>query len=367
MKKTILFVVILAICSRVFAQDPDVSPTKSEAVDNPIVDAEFIFSSAPFDSCHASTIAQADDGSLVAAWFAGSREGADDVAIWTSRKNVDSNQWTTPVVAGNSDNEDEPCWNPVLFQPSDGPLLLFYKQGRKIAQWQGVLLSSDDFGKTWKDRRVLPEHFIGPVKNKPVELKDGTILCPTSTEHDGWRVHFEFIPALDKTWSRTDAINNDKEYEAIQPSVLFHKDGRLQALCRNKNGNEKLLQTWSDDGGRTWSKLAPTVLPNPCSGTDAVTLKDGRQLLVYNHSNRTTGNRSVLNVAISDDGISWNAVCVLENSPGEYSYPSVIQTRDGLVHIVYTWKRERIKHVTLDPSNCVGAAIIDGVWPDSVQ
>ena len=348
----------LISCASCFADD-----SRSADAGSSVIAREFVFESAPFASCHASTIVEASDGTLVAAWFGGSKEGADDVAIWSSFKEKGDERWSEPKLVGNADDETVPCWNPVLFQPSDGPTMLFYKQGREIAKWQGVLLLSRDGGRTWGERRVLPEFFIGPVKNKPVELVDGSILCPSSTEHDGWRVHFEFIPALDKTWSRTQAINTKEEGGAIQPSVLFHKDGRLQAICRNRNGLGTLWQTWSDDGGRTWSKLTPTSLPNPCSGTDAVTLRDGRQLLVYNHTTTLTGGRNILNVAISDDGIVWRAVGVLENEKGEFSYPAVVQSRDGTVHITYTWKREKIMHVALDPERIVGGEIVDASTP----
>jgi predicted neuraminidase len=101
-------------------------------------------------------------------------------------------------------------------------------------------------------------------------------------------------------------------------------------------------------------------LPNPNSGTDAVTLRDGRHLLVYNH---TAKGRSPLNVAVSTDGDTWQAALVLENEPGEYSYPAVIQTADGLVHAVYTWKRQRIKHVVIDPAKLQLRPIEGGVWP----
>ena len=350
-----LFIFSCAIC---LAAD-----SNSTAANSPVITREFIFDDAPFASCHASTVVETNDGTLVAAWFGGTKEGANDVAIWSSFKEKGDERWSEPKLVGNADDETVPCWNPVLFQPSDGPTMLFYKQGREIAKWQGVLLLSRDGGRTWGERRVLPEFFIGPVKNKPVELADGTILCPSSTEHDGWRVHFESIPALDKTWSRTQAINTKEEGGAIQPSVLFHKDGRLQAICRNRNGLGTLWQTWSDDGGRTWSKLTPTSLPNPCSGTDAVTLRDGRQLLVYNHTTTLTGGRNILNVAISDDGIVWRAVGVLENEKGEFSYPAVVQSRDGTVHITYTWKREKIMHVALDPERIVGGEIVDASTP----
>jgi predicted neuraminidase len=104
-----------------------------------------------------------------------------------------------------------------------------------------------------------------------------------------------------------------------------------------------------------------TSLPNPNSGLDAVTLKDGRHLLVYNH---TRSGRSPLNVAISPNGREWSATLVLENEPGqEFSYPAVIQSGDGLVHITYTWKRRRIKHATLDPAKFELRKMTDGDWP----
>jgi predicted neuraminidase len=133
---------------------------------------------------------------------------------------------------------------------------------------------------------------------------------------------------------------------AIQPTILAHSPEKLQILCRNGGGN-RILTAHSDDAGKTWTKLEPTELPNPNSGIDAVTLADGRHLLVYNH---TTRGRSPLNVAVSSDGKAWQAALALETEPGEYSYPAVIQTSDGLVHVTYTWKRTRVRHVVLDPT-----------------
>jgi predicted neuraminidase len=122
----------------------------------------------------------------------------------------------------------------------------------------------------------------------------------------------------------------------------------MQLLCRSKQ--KRIVECWSDDGGKTWGKMAATVLPNPNSGIDGVSLKDGRALLVYNH---TEAGRSPLNVAMSKDGRTWQAALVLEDAPGEYSYPAVIQTSDGKVHVTYTWKRQRIKHVVLDAEKLV--------------
>jgi len=162
-------------------------------------------------------------------------------------------------------------------------------------------------------------------------------------------------------------VNDGKEIGAIQPSILFHKNGKLEAIGRTRN--DKMFQIWSEDGGSTWGKMALTDLPNPDSGIDAVTLKDGRQLLVYNHNIRTGSNnkgRSPLNVAVSNDGKSWQAALVLEddsNAPSGFAYPAVIQTSDGLVHITYTWERKRIKHVAIDPNKLSLKPIINGNWP----
>ena len=252
-----------------------------------------------------------------------------------------------------------PTWNPVLFQPTTGPLLLFYKVGPSPSTWWGMVMTSADQGRTWSTPRRLPDGVIGPVKNKPVQLRNGDLLSGSSTEHDGWRVHFERSTDNGRTWTVTPPRQRRKQIPAIQPSILFHRNGQLQALGRTQSG--KLFETWSSDEGRTWSPLALLPLPNPSAGTDAVTLRDGRQLLVYNHSGDA---RSPLNVAISTDGRSWQAALVLEDTPGlGYAYPAVIQTRDGLVHITYTWKRERIAHAVINPATLALRPIIDGAWP----
>ncbi|MCI0365613.1 MAG: exo-alpha-sialidase, partial [Phycisphaerales bacterium] len=183
----------------------------------------------------------------------------------------------------------------------------------------------------------------GPIKNKPIELADGTILCGSSTEHAGWTVHFERTKDLGQTWTRTAPLNDPKEFSAIQPTILKHSANKLQALSRTKQGT--VSEIWSNDGGLTWDRMKRTSLPNPSAGIDGVTLKDGRHLLVYNP---TTRGRSPLSVVISKDGTTWTPFATLETAPGEYSYPAVIQASDGKVHITYTWKRERIKHAVLD-------------------
>jgi predicted neuraminidase len=190
-------------------------------------------------------------------------------------------------------------------------------------------------------------------------LADGRLLCGSSTENRGWRVHMEWTSDAGKTWQRTEPLCDGVSQGAIQPTILKHGE-KLQILCRNRTAGP-LWQSWSDDGGKTWSKFELTNLPHPGSGIDGVTLSDGRQLLVYNH---TVRGRTPLNVAVSTDGKKWDAALVLENTPGEYSYPAVIQTPDGLVHITYTWKRQRVKHVVVDPAKLALKPISDGKWPE---
>jgi len=311
----------------------------------------------PTPQCHASTLAETPAG-LVAAWFGGTREGDAGVGIWVAR--CEGGTWTRPAEIADGvqpDGQRLPCWNPVLFQAAGGPLLVFYKVGPNPRGWWGMLKTSADGGRTWSDARRLGEaeaigHLIGPVKNKPVQLAGGALLCPSSTEHDGWRVHFEITRDLGKAWEVVGPIHDGKTFGAIQPTILTHPGGRLQILCRSRQG--VIGQSWSDDGGRTWGPVTAAALPNPNSGIDAVTLADGRHLLVYNHTTRGGGfpsGRAMLNVAVSADGRAWTPVLTLERAEGEFSYPAVIQASDGRVHVTYTYLRQSVKHAVLDPKN----------------
>ena len=329
-----------------------------------VLSSQFIYEDAPFPECHAATIEETPAG-LVAAWFGGTREGDDDVGIWVSLHS--DGKWTEPEEVADGVQHTtlrHPCWNPVLFQQPDGPLQLYYKCGPSPSTWWGMLTESEDQGESWSWPRRLPETIDGPVKNKPVLLENGDLLCGSSTEYDGWTVHFEITPDAGRTWERIGPINSKDEFNAIQPTILQHTDGRLQILCRSKE--ERITTSWSGDNGRTWSKMTATELPNPNSGIDAVSLKDGQHLLVYNHTLRRSGEprrRALLNVALTEDGENWHAALVLENHPAEFSYPAVIQSDDGLVHILYTWKRQRIRHVTIDPSQLELEPITGGRWP----
>ncbi len=313
------------------------------AAQTEIVKSEFIYETAPFPSCHASTIVQAAKGVLVAAWFGGTAESNPDVVVYSSRL-VDGH-WTEPkeVVRGfDRTGKQFACYNPVLFQPTRGPLLLFYKVGPGPQHWWGMMTTSKDGGATWEAPRRLPDGFFGPIKNKPVEIESGELLCPSSTEDQGWTVHFETTRDLGKTWEKTKPLNDPAVIGAIQPSILRLAKGKLRAVGRTQQG--RVFAIDSADNGIDWGPMHLLDVPNPNSGIDAVTLADGRHLLVYNN---TAKGRTPLDVAISEDGEKWRHLLTLESEPGEYSYPAVIQTMDGLVHVTYTWNRKRIKHVVL--------------------
>jgi len=313
---------------------------------------ELLFNNPPFAECHASTIVEINPEKLIVAYFAGTREGNKDVGIWLSTQ--EEGKWSEPVLIADgviSDTLRYPSWNPVLFKAKEGKLFLFYKVGPSPREWWGMVRTSMDDGKTWASPEKLPAGILGPIKNKPVQLADGTILAPSSTEtKTNWKVHIEKSSDLGATWQLI-PVDPETTFDVIQPSILFHTGNKLQILCRSKQN--KVIQAYSEDNGNTWSALSETNLPNPNSGTDAVTLKNGLQVLVYNPTTRGkewSNGRAKLNVAVSKDGKQWTDVAVLEDhSEGEYSYPAVIQTKDGKVHITYTYDRKNVKHVVFEP------------------
>lgn len=314
-----------------------------------VLQSMFIYEQAPYPSCHASTLAETPDG-VVAAWFGGTHEKHADVGIWFARWQGD--HWSTPVEVANGVQHSTlrwPCWNPVLFQVPEGPLLLFYKVGPSPQTWWGMQMASNDGGLTWGRAERLPDQILGPIKNKPLLLPSGELLCPTSEETDErpsrWTVHLERSSDLGNSWSRTGPMNDGLELSAIQPSILLHGDGRLQMLGRTRQA--QLFSIESADQGRSWGQMTLLDVPNNNSGTDALTMRDGRHVLIYNH---TTSGRTPLNIAISDNGKDWTPVLVLEDQPGEYSYPAIIQSADGLLHVSYTWKRERVRYAVIDPA-----------------
>lgn len=316
-----------------------------------VISAKNIFQAGTFEACHASTIVEVIPGIFMAAWFAGSHEGANDVGIWCST--FSENTWSKPfeIVKGfDSLGNQLPCWNPVLFKTRNNTLILFYKVGPNPREWWGNMILSYNNRKNWGEPQKLPEGFLGPIKDKPIQLENGNILCPSSVEskNGDWSVHLEITDGNLSNWKKI-LINKDDSIGVIQPTIIKHPDGELQMLCRSRQN--VIYETWSNDNGLHWSKLESTSLPNPNSGVDAVSLKNGKFILVYNpllHGTEWYNGRNILNVASSKDGKTWKDIYQLENEKeGEFSYPAVIQALDKNIHITYTSRRKTIKHVIL--------------------
>lgn len=367
MKRILSFASALLLLSGLFVH---CSNEQTPASKRAIVAEEFVFDYQLTRDCHASSLIELENGDLLCTWFGGTRESHPDVQIWLSRKPV-GGVWSEPVpVAKAEEDLGGSVFNPVIVQLGGDTLQLFYLSPDIN---DGRVMTSCDGGHSWSASTALDKAFTGPMVNKPLYLADGTILAGASMEGGpGWRIHVERSTDKGQSWTRTEELNDPKQFKLIQPTFLQHADGRIQLLARSggKTPDTKIAQCWSEDGGVSWSEVTNTTLPNNNSAIDAVSLQDGRHLLVYNHSTRedeTCGRkgRGILTVAESEDGVHWNAAAVLEYRTGavQYSYPAMIQTRDGLVHITYSWHRKRIKHVVLDPSKLVTAPIVDGVWP----
>lgn len=336
----------LLLSTSAFAQDHSPSPSP--------VKKEFIYTTAPFPSAHASTLVRLKNGDILAAWFGGAKEGAPDVAIWGARRT--SSGWSAPVLLVREPNV--PCWNPVLFQTRDGKLWLYYKYGRNIREWTGARLVSNDEGKTWSTPEHLPAGLLGPIKDKPLVLADGTIVSGTSIEsYSSWAVWVDRSTDNGATWrhsgpitvpshlisppSTPEPLKSDAEHVTgiIQPALVQLGKKHLRLYARSTRDIGRICIADSFDEGLTWTDAHPIDIPNPNSGIDAVGLRDGRIVLIYNN---TTSGRTPLNLAVSKDGEHFTMFQTLESDPGEYSYPAIIQGQDANLYMTWTWNRKRI-------------------------
>ncbi len=343
-----------------------------------VVFREFIFQDQrPFASCHASTLVVLANNEILVAWFGGSKEGADDVAIWMSR--CVQGKWQSPTKV--ADREGIPHWNPVLFQGQDGTIFLFYKVGHKIKEWQTMVMISEDEGHTWTRPEALVHGDIGgrgPVKNKPIILANGTWIAPASIENDEWNAFVDISCDQGRTWVKSEMVplqrlpsqetssSSTKVASpgdffrgkgVIQPTLWESKPGIVHMFLRSTEGH--IYRSDSRDGGKTWCIAYPVGLPNNNSGIDLVKLDSGILALVYNPIGTNWGPRTPLVVALStDNGQSWREELLLEDEEGEYSYPAIV-ARGETIYITYTWKRKRIAfwQVRLTGSN------LDAVLP----
>ncbi|MDO3412460.1 sialidase family protein [Saccharibacillus sp. CPCC 101409] len=318
----------------------------------------------PFRSCHASTVAVLPGGEAICAWFGGTYEKSKDVAIWLSARS--GKTWSVPRKAADEDGIAH--WNPVLDAAPDG-LNLFYKVGHEIVDWHTRIVRSTDGGDTWSQPIELVPGDIGgrgPVRNKPIRLEDGTLLAPSSVEKrdpanpgkEIWEAFADISTDGGTTWTRSAPVPMELERYVgaqewiarglIQPSLWSEGGNAVHMLLRSTEG--AVFRSDSQDGGRTWSIARATELPNNNSGIDLTRLGGGLLALVYNpvRGYATDSPRTPLVLGFSrDNGETWGDSFVLEDEPGEYSYPAIV-SQGNTLFITYTWKRERIAFWRID-------------------
>ena len=317
-----------------------------------------------YPQSHGSTIVEVSDGSLLAAWYAGSREKGDDVVILTSRWDIGDGSWSSPKIA--ADTPGKPEGNPVLFQPSPETTMLFYQtihgggEGRTTLTtgWTTCdikVKKSLDGGETWGPDIPVREEWGYVIRTKPI-LADGRILLPAHDERK-W-ASLVLIGNLDgSAWTESGLTDTGEGFQRgnIEPALVELEDGRIMMYMRSGT-RTCIWSSVSRDRGSTWSHPERTPLPNPDSALDLLRLEGGRTLLAYNNSSQ---GRSPLTLAFSEDECrSWTPARDLETGPGGFSYPAMVQDRDGRIHVTYTYKRQGIKHAAFDEewalSECEG-------------
>jgi predicted neuraminidase len=308
----------------------------------------------PTAFCHGATLLPLSDGSLLGAWFGGTAEGLPDSGIYAAHLAAGAVAWSAPTLVAPADGH--PCGNPVLFAGAPGVLWLAYF--RVVGTWctggRPCARISTDGGRTWSDELLLLDRAGVLTKNKPLRL--GTTLLLPVYDEARWQVGIARLDVARHTtaWAFDDlAIGAGTGVAMIQGTLAEAAPGRLLVLMRTRVG--RIWAAESADGGHTWSVPHPTGLPNPNAGIDMVRLPDGRLWLAYNHTDRGRDPmrwelRYPLCLAESGDGgATWTRVAVLEEGPGEYSYPAVVTDGAGRVHVAYTARRREIRHVVLVP------------------
>jgi predicted neuraminidase len=307
---------------------------------------------------HSSSICALPSGDLLAVWYGGTREGAADVALFTSRLAPAARDWTPPVMvvdralaASELARSVRKIGNAVVFPDGRGLVWMVYVSV-SLGGWSGSSLNvktSRDDGRTWSEsRRLTLAPFLNLstlVRNKPILAADGRIGLPVYHE-----LAFKFPQML---WLTPGPEGEVKEYRIrnlpaknglIQPALVALGADRVLMVLRDRSRQRLMRTAYSADNGWTWSAPAATTLPNPDSALDALRLRDGRILLVYNHA---ASGRENLQLAISaDEGRTWRPGPLIEAAARkEYSYPAMVEAADGRIHLTYTWERQRIKHV----------------------
>ncbi len=304
--------------------------------------------------CHGATLLPLENGDLLCAWFGGTAEGLPDSGVYVARLRAGAEAWDSPELVAPPDGH--PCGNPVLFAGAPGYIWLVYFRvwGEWCTGGKPCARISRDGGRTWGPEILLLDRAGVLTKNKPLCLGHELLLPVYDEVH--WRCG---VARLDvsrhvERWEFDDlSVGRREGVPVIQGTLAEAPPGRLLMLMRSRSG--RVWQAESYDGGRTWSSLRATDLPNPNSGIDVLRLPDGRLWLCYNHTDRGRDPvdwslRYPLCLAESTDhGRSWRRIATLEPGPGEHSYPAIVADATGTVHIAYTRLRKEIRHVVVEP------------------
>ncbi|MCR4403880.1 MAG: exo-alpha-sialidase [Candidatus Acetothermia bacterium] len=317
-------------------------------------------------TCHAPSLCELPGGELLLAFYAGSREGAPDSVVLGARFDPERSEWSSPEVW--VDVPGRAPANPRIFLGPDGAvwLLVGINYGPRWCSGETYLFlkRSFDLGRTWRDLELFWEEKGLLGKNKPLHLRE-VWLIPVEWERE-WSAAFLRSEDNGATWEIVGDLGKEAGAHLIQPALVPLADGRLMAYMRSQE--RYIFVAYSPDLGKSWTRPQPTPLPNNNSGIDMERLDSGSLVLAFNPTTPVPGlaklhqgwpevmpagfdvwgPRTPLVLALSqDEGKTWPYRLALEEGPGEFSYPAIIQDEQGIIHVAYTYNRKAICHVQL--------------------
>ncbi len=337
---------------------------------DPVYEARMVsYKGGEIEFSHGSTIVGLSDGSLMCAWYGGSREKGNDVAIFSSVLASNADSWSPPQVIVDTPGKSE--GNPVLFLDRKGVLWLFYqtmygsgegptRPGTGWTTCKVKAITSHDHGLTWSDERILIEELGYLTRNKPLQLENGTILLPIHDERN-WLSRILISKDDGANWEMSERIDCGLGFHIgnIEPALLLRNDNSILCYMRSGSDNKKTWQSISSDGGFNWTTPVEIEVPNADAALDLLKLDDGKVLMALNPN--PDGHRKLLTLWLSsDDAESWTVFRNMETGPDYSSYPCLIRSKDGLIHMSYSRPKGGIKQVTFNEAWVWEQALISG-------
>ena len=319
----------------------------------PVFATEVINPQSPHAKSHSATLAERPDGSLLAAWYAGSGEGARDVAIYLARR-PPGGVWSEPAPVITRERVTRELrrnvislGNPLLLDDGSGRLGLLFVS-ISAGRWSGSSMNitwSEDGGETWTPVRNITMNPLANLsslpRNPPAPLVGGGWAVPIYEEFLGKFPEILWIQPRGNGWAAAVSRVEGGVY-VLQSSLVPLAKERAASFFRDFRPARWMSAAWSEDAGRTWTSPAPTALPNRDSGLCAIRLSDGDLLCAYNDI--SPGKRENLRLALSEDeGRTWKTVATIaEESGQEFSYPYLIRGAEGMIRMVYSARQTQI-------------------------